>query len=74
MENAIIAYRECASSPSWLDLDLPEIQRELDRLEVAPGILEMAEEIASGADGTGIERWRLEYLLRCVLFVDRRAR
>ena len=41
---------------------------------VAPEMLEMAEEIASGSDVIGIERWRLEYLLRSVIDADRRAR
>jgi len=47
---------------------------EVHAVEVPLEILEMAEEIAAGADGLGIEQWRLEYLLRCVLAADRRAR
>jgi hypothetical protein len=46
----------------------------VDQYHVAPEILEMAEEIAAGADGVGIERWRLEHLVRSVLVADRQRR
>jgi len=42
--------------------------------QVRPEILEVAEEIADGSDVIGIEKWRLEWLLRAALYVDRQVR
>ena len=37
-------------------------------------VWEAAEEIADGSDGPGLEKFRLEWLLRAALYVDRRLR
>ena len=46
----------------------------LEALGVSREILEAAEEIADASDVPGIERSRLEYLLRLVIVLDRRSR
>lgn len=42
------------------------------RLTYRPEILEVAQEIADGSDVLGLEGDRLDFLLRAVLFLDRR--
>lgn len=48
--------------------------QEVKNIRVDPAIMELAAEIASGSDCFGLERWRLEYLVRSVLAVDRKMR
>jgi len=53
--------------PTSLD-DLAPIADELAAIDIPKEILEVAEEIVDGSDVVGIEKWRLEYLVRFVLF------
>ena len=46
----------------------------INRLEIPRGILGKALELADDADGLGIERWRLEWPVRVVLYADRQVR
>jgi hypothetical protein len=48
-----------SSLPSALDLGVSE------------ETMEAAEEISAGADGVGIERWRLQVLVRLVVYLYR---
>ena len=62
MAHAIAAsrseYKRDRPRPSAIEVF--EYGDALRKLTVAPEILEMAEEIAAGADGPSIEHWRLE--------------
>jgi hypothetical protein len=46
--------------------------RELNEIQIRPEILEMAEELLSGCDGIGVERSSVAFLVRMILFLDRR--
>jgi len=62
---------------SWLQsgrIDLLDAVPEVRELSVRPGIRAAAEEIVCGSEALGIEPWRLDTLLRVVLFADRHFR
>jgi len=49
--------------------ELTENLPTLNELGVTPEMMEAAEEIAAGADGECIERWRLQVLVRALLYL-----
>jgi trans-2-enoyl-CoA reductase len=60
--------------PREAAVEVPSYEVLADVCEVPAEALAAAEEIAETSDVIGVESWRLEWMIRAALYVDRLAR